>query len=51
MKQSADNYTSVVEIDVGDNYNYKEVTSGANNTVAKNLGDFITKSKKQEGII
>ena len=49
MKQSADNYTSVVEIDVGDNYNYKEVTSGANNTVAKNLGDFITKSKTAGG--
>ena len=49
MKQSADNYTSVVEIDVGDKYNYKEVTSGANNTVAKNLGDFITKAKNAGG--
>ena len=49
MKQSADNYTSVVEIDVGNNYNYKEVTSGAKNTVAKNLGDFITKAKNAGG--
>ena len=50
MKQSADNYTSVVEIDVGDNYNYKEVTSSTNGeTVAKNLGDFITKAKSAGG--
>ena len=49
MKQSADNYTSVVEIDVGDNCNYKEVTSGVENTTAKNLGDFITKAKNAGG--
>ena len=50
MKQSADNYTSVVEIDVGENYKYKEVTSSTNGeTVAKNLGDFITKAKNAGG--
>ena len=49
MKQSADNYTSVVEIDTGRSYKFKEVTSGASNTVAKNLGDFITKAKNAGG--
>ena len=50
MKQSADNYTSVVEIDVGQDYNYTELTSSSNGeTVAKNLGDFITKAKNAGG--
>ena len=49
LKQSADNYTEVVEIDVGHSYNYTEVRDGANNTVAKDLGDFITKTKNAEG--
>ena len=49
LEQSADNYTEVVEIDVGHSYNYTEVTDGANNTVAKDLGDFITKTKNAGG--
>ena len=49
LKQSADNYTEVVEIDVGQEYNYIERTSEAGNTMAKNLGDYITKAKNAGG--
>ena len=49
LKQSADNYTEVVEIDTGATDNYTEVVSGANNEVAKNLEDFISKSKASGG--
>ena len=49
MKQSADNYAEVVEIDVGQEYNYVELTSEAGNTIAKNLGDFITKARASGG--
>ena len=49
MKQSADNYTEVVEI-VDTGLKYMEVTSSNNGeTVAKNLGDFITKAKNAGG--
>ena len=49
MRQSADNYIEVVEIDVGQSYKYIEKTSGASNTIAKDLGDFITKAKNAGG--
>ena len=49
LKQSADNYTEIVEIDVGREYNYVELTGGTGNTIAKNLGDFITKARASGG--
>ena len=49
LKQSADNYTEIVEIDVGREYNYVELTGGTGNTTAKNLGDFITKARASGG--
>ena len=49
MKQSADNYTEVVEIDIGHEYNYTEIISEASNTIAKDLGNFITKAKASGG--
>ena len=50
MKQSADNYTSIVEIDTEFEYNFTERTSSQyGEAVAKNLGDFITKAKVSGG--
>ena len=45
LKQDADDYTEIVEIDVEQAYNYTERTSGANNIIAKNLEEFINKAK------
>ena len=49
MKQSADNYTEVIEIDVNQEWTYRELTSGVENAIAKDLGDFITKTKNASG--
>ena len=49
LRQSIDNYTEVVEIDIGHEYNYTEIINEANNITAKNLGDFITKAKSSKG--
>ena len=49
LRQSTDNYTEVVEIDIGHEYNYTEIINEANNITAKNLGDFITKAKSSKG--
>ena len=50
LQQLADDYTSVVEIDVEQYYNYTELTNSSNGVeVAKNLEDFITKAKTSEG--
>ena len=46
MRQSADNYTSTVTIDT---YYQELENSSYGNTVAKNLGDFITKAKNAGG--
>ena len=45
LQQNADNYTQVVTIA---SY-YQELTSNSVNTAAKNLGDFITKTKTNGG--
>ena len=49
MKQSADNYTEVVEIVDVDNRYIEVTSSNSGETVAKNLGDFITKAKNAGG--
>ena len=46
IEQSADNYTSTVTIN---SYYQELVSSSYGNTVAKNLGDFITKAKNAGG--
>ena len=45
LQQNADNYTQVVTIA---SY-YQELTSNSGNTAAKNLGDFVTKTKANGG--
>ncbi|MCI9246218.1 MAG: hypothetical protein HFJ30_03705, partial [Clostridia bacterium] len=45
LQQNADNYTQVVTIS---NY-YQELTSNSGNTAAKNLGDFVAKTKTNGG--
>ena len=50
LQQNADNYTQIVTVfDVEENYYYQELTSNSGNTAAKNLGDFITKTKANGG--
>ena len=44
-QQDADNYTEVVTIE---RY-FQELISNSGNTVAKNLGDFVTKTKANGG--
>ena len=49
LKQAANDYTNVVEIDTGTSYNFKETIIEADNITAKDLGDFITKAKNAGG--
>ena len=50
MKQSADDYETVVEIDVNQSYNYVEKVNNNNEeTLAKDLEEFITKAKNSGG--
>ena len=50
MKQSADDYTNIVKVNTGSDYSYTEMTNGeGDNTKAKNLGDFVTKTKNAGG--
>ena len=49
LQQNADNYTQTVTVSgTGGSY-YQELTNNSGNTVAKNLGDFITKTKVNGG--
>ena len=49
LKQNADNYTQVVTVNgYGGSY-YQELVSNSGNTAAKNLEDFITKTKANGG--
>ena len=49
-KQDADNYTAIVNIRPGGvNYNFQELTSSSGNLAARNLGNFISKTKSNGG--
>ena len=49
LQQNADNYTQIVTVSgYGGSY-YQELTSNSENTAAKNLGNFVTKTKANGG--
>ncbi|MCI9087172.1 MAG: type II secretion system protein [Clostridia bacterium] len=50
LEQNADNYTEIVNIKL-ENYSYdiQELVNGDTNTAAKNLGNFVTKTKINNG--
>ena len=49
LQQNADNYTQTVTVTCQGETQYQELISNSGNTAAKNLGDFVTKTKANGG--